>query len=137
MTTEKLNRLRTYVFAQYIGQKVLMHPTVSWKSPVTGNNLLGEQYAKDCYLHLRALSSITDAERKQICDLLERFTIPISQVDDLITIYLNRQSNLTGNEWWKLYQYLQQQGFALPVYFDGELYSVARLVELGIVKLSE
>jgi hypothetical protein len=34
-----------------------------------------------------------------------------------------------------VYQYLQQQGFALPVYYKGILYTVDQLTEMGIYKL--
>lgn len=35
------------------------------------------------------------------------------------------------------YQYLQQQSFALPIYFKGVQYSVERLIELGIYQITE
>jgi hypothetical protein len=90
-------------------------------------------------LPLRALSSITDSEAIEVAKIVEPF------------------EGLSG--WWEpehgkrwasqaidgiavpnailVYQYLQQKGFALPVYYNGQLFSVADLEQMQIIKLIE
>lgn len=45
--------------------------------------------------------------------------------------------NIYGTYNVQIYQYLQQQGFALPVYYQGVLYSVEKLTEFGFIKIGE
>lgn len=162
-------QFKKYLFAQYIGQEVLMHPTLDFAYTVTGNNLLGEQYAKDCYLLLRPLSSITDAEAievAKITSVLPDDGLIVERDTTFVRVYDSLNDTLSyGQEYWRdvvtipfnlevwyydnggdvnqcdviraamIYQYLQQQGIALPIYFNGEHYSVERQVNEGCVKL--
>lgn len=89
-------------------------------------------------LQLRQLSSITDDEAIEVALLYGYRRIydnGITISDELLVNY-GREIIESLSQYdifeYKIYQYLQQQGFALPIYFKGVQYSVERLVELGI-----
>lgn len=135
----QLLELKQYVFAAYLGQKVM-----KWQVPqppedteftevVTGSML--EAYSHDCYLHLFPISSITEDKAIE----LNKFNgnniaiWPFKNKDYWIKeLEFRLRENILD---YQFYQYLQQQSFALPIYFKGEHYSVERLVELGIITL--
>lgn len=95
---------------------------------------------KDC-LQLRSLSAISDNEAIEVAKLcqspLENYLLEIGK--DIIKAFLNREDRccIGPQRLMEMYQYLQQQSFALPVFFRGTLYSVDKLVELGIIKIKE
>lgn len=113
MDNQLLTELKQYCFALYIGQKVLFYR--HWNDGKQGIKCYPhiDFLNDDWHLQLRPLSSIKDQEHKHIG-------------------YVH--INIAVNQSW-CYQYLQQQGFALPVYFKGVQYSVERLIELGIYQV--
>lgn len=139
MDNQLLTELKQYCFALYIGQKV---------KPAqrdTFFNLTVIDFGREndiriptainlkCSLQLRSLSSITEQEAIEVAKINGWDLYPVNKVK-LINIGRNDVLKLSHD--WHLslfaYQYLQQQGFALPIYFKGVQYSVERLIELGI-----
>lgn len=161
-TPELLAELKAYVFAMYIGQKVLY-----WKDfhkvgntgILCGTNLSASTMPNQtAYLQLRPLSTITDSEAIEVAKIYEpnaewyiskdteSYILLRSEVEYL-WLYKDTNEPLFcvddidgGNNTpygiLSAYQYLQQSSFALPIYFKGIQYSVEQLCEYGIVQLT-
>ncbi len=130
--------LKQYVFAAYFGQEVLqlangikgrLHPIISC-------DISTESILNNSCLHLRPLSSITDQEAIEVAKIaMPENAMYVDEIDgkNIISALNTNGYNIKFNLSISIYQYLQQQGFALPIYFKCEHYSVERLVELGII----
>lgn len=146
--------LKEYVFAQYWGQKVLLTPFegIIQLQAKTIDNVLKYDNKSWCKLQLRPLSAITDAEAIEVLqpfdgwELFNKSVTPLyyklrkpyedGEIDFNEDGFKYRTVSININDV-KTYQYLQQQGFALPIYFQGTLFTVEQLTEMQIIKLVE
>jgi hypothetical protein len=136
MKPELTTKLKEQFFAQYWGQNV-----ATFKADNHSNHDLevGTQHPvnKVFSLRLRPLSSISDEDAIEICRMMNHGAYShgreskIRDGKDLIKSYQNKQSNVHGVEWLRIYDYLRSKRYALP--FHG--YSVEELVEAGWIKL--
>lgn len=136
--------LKQYVFAMYIGQKVYTHKDWQCFNDKSLNIVdpvylqAGSSRLNHGWLVLRPLSSITDSEAIEVMSLQgyksngEKLEF-ITDADVLMVRYYKGGGGDTINH--TSYQYLQQQGFALPIYYNGQLYSVVDLTQMQILQL--
>ena len=88
-------------------------------------------------VELRLLQKITDQDAIEVAKLCHSGYshkddyILIREGKDVIENYLNRQSNIYGLDWLKVFDYLRSKSYALPY----KNWSVEDLVEFGIYKL--
>lgn len=148
LSATELAGLKAYVFALYYGQKVMkwyipQPPEATEFTEIVSGSML-EAYAHECYLQLRPLSSITDDEAIEVAKI-KNGIFGFERAADRLIIG-NKFSEITikfdGSIYQascehviSVYQYLQQYGFALPVYYKGVYYSVERLVAENIIVL--
>lgn len=137
--------LKEYVFALYWGQKAAFAKyaiTLKDTVIVTDGAIFTESHR--WILHLRPLSSITDNEAIEVAKFIlggSGVRSTIKQGKTLINHIFNNGD--WEHEWFQIdpsdviqvYQYLQQQGFALPTYYKGKLYPIEELESLNIIKV--
>jgi hypothetical protein len=130
MTEEKKAEMKARFFAQYWGQRVgfVVNDMGDWE--------VGKCKFID-YLELTPLSQITDEDAIEVAKIAGNS----SYMDDrrafngrlLMQEFLRKQSNVYGESWLHVFDYLRSKGYALP--YMGIL--VEEMVKYGWIKLKE
>ena len=156
MDKELLAGLKAYTMSLYLGQHIGARTKSDQQYPIT---ILPEHLNDErMYLQLRPLSSISETEAIAIAKIhdpnmqwkinhtcpsnicvghgLYRLWIWLEDSEPIIEVE-DESGTATTYGILSVYQYLQQQGFALPVFYKGVPYSVEKLVELQIIVLDK
>lgn len=135
-----LNRPETkeQFFAQYWWQRVLIdvdHAHNRQVYPIVVSNMYRIEVS---HLILTSLANITDEDAIACANLLGNCShlsdlAKVSQIRELLTTnyFYTKQTNITANQWLKLFDYLRSNGYALP--WIG--YTVEELIEAGYCQL--
>ena len=115
-------------FAQYWGQKVFQFRGGRLSTQKVGTTYMDKYGVTHRHLVLKPLSSITDKDAIEVCNLFQYDNVPTTDFClSFCKRYMSRVIQST-----KAYQYLQSKGYALPFH---DL-SVEQLIECGWVKLN-
>lgn len=134
ITTE----IKEKIFSQYWGQIYQYHDSKS-APQFRINERTFPLDDEPVFIILKPLSAITDEDAVEIAMLgglagkLAAKEYVVSAGKSLVLHYFNKQTNVYGKDWFRIFQFLQSKGYALP-YMD---YSVEDLVKAGIYKLEE
>lgn len=138
-TTPLDAEVKAYLFAQYYGHKIATTHESDGRNHLVVDGTLLCANLTEWRLDLRPLSSITDEEAIEVAKIISPLDTELHVKErgiSIINCLLSNQTyllNITNVIY--VYQYLQQQSFALPVYFKGTHYTVERLVEEKIITL--
>lgn len=129
--------LKEYLFAMYIGQKVAYAAETDCKNGF-GASIVNYMVIKNAsssdylnsHLQLRPLSSITDDEAIEVGNIHWPHYINSEVSTPWVRNVLE-----TISQNFRVYQYLQQQGFAMSIFYKGVQYPVEQLTDWGFIKI--
>lgn len=132
MNEQLKSELKAYVFATYIGQKVFKITSDAIVNQTVDGYFLQPSRIKKAALQLRSLSTITDSEAIEVAYL--KWPDYAKRNAGVDTSWVRRILDTLRRDA-TIYQYLQQQSFALPIFYKGVQYSVDELQGYGIYSI--
>lgn len=137
IVTEIHEETRARIFASYSPENFILKyeefpRRFNYIDVFTGRINRSEHDINNCSLLLTSLADITDEDAIVVAKIAGQTAgDPIYWGKELIINHLNKRSNVWGQDWIRIFDYLRSRHYALP--FAG--YSVEQLIECGVFTL--